>query len=61
MHLRSGIERIGKEHQIEFGAFRGLRDPLDQVDVFRPGLGPYNSPARDVMSGPENEETQMHF
>ena len=51
MHLGTGVQRIGEKDQIEFGAFRGLRDALDQREVFRPRFGIFEPPAGDMMAG----------
>lgn len=61
MHVGPGIERIGKKDEIELGALRGFRDPLDQREIFRTRLRVLQSPPGDVMPGAEDEQTKVHM
>jgi hypothetical protein len=60
MHVRPGIERVGKKDEIEFGTLRGPGDPLNESETFRTRLGVFQSPRGDVMTRAKDEQAKMH-
>ena len=64
-HGRVGVHRAGEpvrqEDHVELGGLGRLGDPAQQIEILASGFRVRMTPARDVMTGPLEEQSEMHL